>query len=109
MALTKPSAAVPSRGSRSPETIAPDQPPTPDRTATYCWPSGPAIGDRLADDPGAGLELPQQLAGVGIDRLEPAVHRAVEDDVAGGRQAPLQTGKFSLIDQRLPATGSPRR
>src|SRR5215204_4983739 len=50
----------------------------------------PAIGRRLADDPGAGLELPQRLAGAGVDRLEPALHGSVEDDVAGGgeRAAP---------------------
>jgi hypothetical protein len=41
IALTKPRAAVPSRGSRLPETIAPAQPPTPARIATYCLPSRP--------------------------------------------------------------------
>src|SRR5215210_317053 len=39
---------------------------------------GAAIADRLADDPAAGLEPPQQLAGTRVDRFEPAVHRAVE-------------------------------
>src|SRR5438105_8962765 len=35
-AFTNPSAAPESRGSRPPATIAPDQPPMPDSTATYC-------------------------------------------------------------------------
>src|SRR5213075_2943393 len=41
MALTNPSAAVPSRGSSWPGTMAPDHPPTPLRIETYCLPSGP--------------------------------------------------------------------
>src|SRR5437773_3522327 len=41
IALTNPSAAVPSRGSSWPGTIAPAQPPTPLRIETYCFPSGP--------------------------------------------------------------------
>src|ERR671913_1629153 len=47
-------------------------------------PVRPAIGGRLADDAGAGLELPQQLAGAGMERFEPALHGSVEDHVAGG-------------------------
>src|SRR4051812_36374948 len=43
----------------------------------------PAIGDRLADDSRAGLELPKQFAGLGMYRFEPAFHRAVEHDVSG--------------------------
>src|SRR6185312_2406448 len=38
------------------------------------------IGDGLAVDAGADAELPQQLAGLGIHRLEPAIHGAVERD-----------------------------
>src|SRR5207248_5017998 len=41
MALANPSAAAGSRTSRSLETTAPAQPPTPESTATYCLPSGP--------------------------------------------------------------------
>src|SRR5215218_652578 len=41
MAPTKPSAAVASRGSSRPDTTEPDHPPTPERMATYCLPSGP--------------------------------------------------------------------
>src|SRR6266404_8853148 len=43
-----------------------------------------SIRDRLTDDSGLGLELPEQPAAFRIDRLEPAVHRAVEDDIACG-------------------------
>src|SRR6185503_7705803 len=45
---------------------------------------GSAIGHRLADDPGANFRLPELLARLRVDCLEPAVHRAVERDVAGG-------------------------
>src|SRR5688500_19022422 len=47
---------------------------------------GPAVGDRLRDDAGRRAEAPEQLAGARVERLEPAVHRAVEDDVAGRRE-----------------------
>src|SRR6185437_15713064 len=42
---------------------------------------GAAIRHRLADDPRARLEFPELIAGLRVDRLEPAFHRAVEDDV----------------------------
>src|SRR4051794_10039098 len=41
---------------------------------------GPAIGDRLADEPGAGSELPQHVPVLGIHNFEKAVHGAVEGD-----------------------------
>src|SRR5690349_21386175 len=41
------------------------------------------IGGGLADDPGGGLELPQDLAGAGIHRLEPTLHGSVEHEVTG--------------------------
>src|SRR4051812_48383969 len=49
-----------------------------------------AIAHRLADDSAAGVELPFQRAVVRVDRLEPAVHGAVENQVAGSceRAAP---------------------
>src|SRR5438128_4149670 len=47
---------------------------------------GTAIADRLADDSAAGLELPQQLSGSRVERFEPAVQSAVEDQSAAGRQ-----------------------
>jgi len=40
-ALPQPLAAVSSSASRSPATRDPGQPPIPERTATYCLPSGP--------------------------------------------------------------------
>src|SRR5690242_4342189 len=51
---------------------------------------GPAITDRLPDDPAAGLELPQQFTGSSIERFEPAVERPVENEPAGcgERRAP---------------------
>src|SRR3954449_4279018 len=47
-----------------------------------------AVAYGLADDAGARAEAPQHLARVRIERLEDAVHRAVEDDAArGGERA----------------------
>src|ERR1700754_488395 len=66
------------------------------------------IGDRLADDPGAGLELPFQFAGPGVDGFEPAIHRSVEHQSAGGghRAAPqrqvLLDGPDRLARYRIP-------
>src|SRR5688572_8830013 len=53
IALTNPSAAVGSRASRFPATIAPAHPPTPENTATYCLPSGPlyVIGCPMIPEP----------------------------------------------------------
>src|SRR5947208_3377343 len=53
MALTNPSAAVPSLVFNPPATTAPDQPPTPHITATYCFPSGPryVIGCEIIPEP----------------------------------------------------------
>src|SRR5277367_276883 len=54
-------------------------------------PVRPAIGHRLADDPGAGLELPFELACLGVDGFEPAIHRPVKDESArGGHSAAPQ-------------------
>ena len=88
-------AALGPAASRPPATIAPAQPPTPESTAMYCLPSGP-IRHRLADDAGAGLELPELLARARVDGLEPAVHRAVEHDVAGGDECPAPHGQVFL-------------
>src|SRR5271154_7416128 len=66
------------------------------------------IGDRLADDPGAGFELPFQFAGLGIDGFEPAIHGSVENQSAGGghRPAPqrqiLLDGPDRLALHRIP-------
>src|SRR5678816_191939 len=40
---------------------------------------GPHVRHRVADDARRGLELPDLLTGLGVERLEPALHRAVED------------------------------
>src|SRR5580700_10824649 len=54
-------------------------------------PVRPAIGHRLADDPGAGLELPFELACLGVDGFEPAIHCPVKDESArGGHRATPQ-------------------
>src|SRR3954451_20665339 len=42
------------------------------------------VYDRLSDDARADLELPQLGAVSGVERLEPAIHGAVEHDVSGG-------------------------
>src|SRR5579884_2260776 len=40
------------------------------------------VADWLADDSAAGCAPPQLLAGPGIDRFEPSVHRSIKDDTA---------------------------
>src|SRR4051794_34816850 len=56
---------------------------------------------RLADDPGAGLELPQFVAAFRIDSFEPAVHRAVEDQVGRGRRGAAPHRKILLDTPEL--------
>src|SRR5206468_4747634 len=53
MAFRNPSAPVPSTPFNPPETAAPDHPPTPESTATYCLPSGPlyVTGCPMMPDP----------------------------------------------------------
>src|SRR6185312_13554890 len=41
----------------------------------------PAIGDRVAHDTGADLELGEQLAGLRVHGLEPPIERAIERHV----------------------------
>src|SRR4051812_8435892 len=43
---------------------------------------GAAIGDRLANESGAGAELPEDMPVLGIHGLEQPIHGAVERDVA---------------------------
>src|SRR5262249_55927610 len=43
-------------------------------------------GDRLSDDAGGGLEFPQNLAAVGIDRHELAGEAASKHQAAGGHE-----------------------
>src|SRR5690606_907428 len=59
-------------------------------------------GDRRGNDPGAGLELPQLLAGLGIERLEVAIACAGEHQVARGRQdACPQRQRFLVLPFHL--------
>ena len=83
MAFTKPRAPVPSTVFSPPETTAPAHPPTPDRIRNVLFAVRSLVADRLADDPGPDFELPEQVAVARVERLEPAVHGSVEDDVAG--------------------------
>src|SRR2546426_5094297 len=53
----------------------------------------PEVGHRVADDARRALEPPQLGPGRGINRLEPAFHRAVEHDAAGRRQGPAVRGE----------------
>src|ERR1700728_4614747 len=67
----------------------------------------PAIGHGLADDPGAGLELPFEFACFGVDGFEPAIHGPVKDESARGGHRALHSGRSSLMVQTaLPSTGS---
>src|SRR4051812_5995502 len=49
---------------------------------------GPEVRHRVADDPGRSLEPPEILAGLPVDRLEPAFHGSVEDEAASGGERP---------------------
>src|SRR5438105_9117561 len=53
-----------------------------------------AVRDRLPDDARDGLVLPELAPVLRVDRLEPAVHRSVEHEVAAGgeRAAPHREG-----------------
>ncbi|MEJ0047874.1 MAG: hypothetical protein WDN04_18445 [Rhodospirillales bacterium] len=53
----------------------------------------------MADDAGAGVKLPFQGAGRSIHGLEPAIHGAVKNQIPGGHQGALQSGRSSLIFQ----------
>src|SRR5206468_1750369 len=55
-----------------------------------------AIRDRLADDAGAGLELPFELAAMRVHRLEPAVHGSVENEIACRNQGAAPDGQILL-------------
>src|SRR5262245_37779588 len=66
------------------------------------------VGDRTLADPGPGVELPQFLAGFGIERLEPALDIAVEDKAAACRQGAAQERQLlfaapdPLLTDRIP-------
>src|ERR1700752_5400578 len=80
----------------------------PRQDGDICVPVRTSIGARLTDDPGASLELPFQLAGLGVDGFEPAIHCSVENQSAGGghRAAPqrqvLLDGPDRLSLSRIP-------
>src|SRR5881398_1508487 len=63
---------------------------------------GAAIADGLTDNPGTGLELPQQFPGAGVDGFEPAVHRAVEDHAAARRECSAPQRQVLLDFKDLP-------
>src|SRR5215212_831674 len=63
---------------------------------------GAAVGDRLADDSRRGLELPQRFSTARVDGFEPAVHRAVEHDVAFRRERTAPDGKVLADHPHLP-------
>ena len=58
---------------------------------------GTAIAHRLTDDPAVHLESPQQLAGACIDRFEPSVHRAVEEQIRARHHAARPDGEILLV------------
>src|SRR6201994_771325 len=62
------------------------------------------IGDGLADDPGAGPELPFEFAGLGVHGFEPAIHGSVENQSAGGghRAAPKRQVLLDGPDRLFP-------
>src|SRR4051812_36270125 len=68
------------------------------------------IGRWLANDPRARLELPEQGAGLSVDRFEPAFHVAVEHDSTSGRQGTAPDRKLLLdLPNRLTRENVPGR
>ncbi len=88
MAAIIPSAAEPSPGIDRPGDDRTR--PTPDSANIryVLMPVRAPVADRLSDDSAVDFVLPQQLAGVCVDRFEPAVHGSIEDQVAAGRDSP---------------------
>src|ERR1019366_4578994 len=67
------------------------------------------IGVDVADDARRGLVLPQLFAGLGVDGLEVAFERAVEHDVAGGRESARPSRELLLVRPHdLAGLGVPR-
>src|SRR5262249_14823212 len=64
-----------------------------------------AIGDRIPHDTGADLELGENLAGLGVHRLEPAIEGSVERDVTGGDERPAPVREVLLVFPHLLARG----
>src|SRR5262249_18395949 len=66
------------------------------------------IGVDVADDAGRSLEPPELLAGIGIDRLDVAFERSVEDDVAGrGERAAPYRERLRIRPLDLAGAGIP--
>src|SRR5690349_15715727 len=66
------------------------------------------VGVDVADDPRRRLEAIQLLAVLRIDRLQIALQRAVEDDVAGGRKrARPHRERFRIGPEDLALAGVP--
>src|ERR1700761_9860675 len=55
------------------------------------------VGHDVADDAGRSLELVKFLTRLGIDRLQIALKRTVEDNVAGRRQCSAPCGELLLV------------
>src|SRR3569623_818789 len=70
----------------------------------------PTIGRWLADDSRTCLKLPEQGAGLGVDRLEPAFHVAVEHASTGSRQGAAPARKLLFyLPNRLAGENVPGR
>src|SRR6185437_13682654 len=68
----------------------------------------PTVGHGVADDAGAHLELREHFAVTGIRSDEPAVERAVENDIAARYQRAAPVGKRQFVFPDLdPARGIP--
>src|SRR4051812_47542290 len=68
------------------------------------------VCDGLADDAGAGLELPQRRSSARVDGLEPTVHRSIERDVSAGDERSAPDRQVLLNGPNdLTCLGVPRR
>src|SRR6267378_5389452 len=63
----------------------------------HVLPAALLIGGDVADDAGWGLELVELLAGLGVDRLEVALQRAVEHHTTGGGQRTRPDRELLLV------------
>src|SRR6185437_3728369 len=54
---------------------------------------------RLTDDSRARLELPENLAGARVDGPEPAIERAVEHEIAAGREYAAEERQLRLLQR----------
>src|SRR2546427_4100592 len=69
----------------------------------------PCVRHRVTDDARRALEAPQFPAGALVHRLEPALHRAVENDATGRGERAAVGGQVLLdLPPLFPAGGVPR-